>query len=347
MQLVGGLAARKSWIPEGSGNLDISDYLALALTRVNAGITVQGQDKSFKVIFNLPQFWQNPRAGSATDQDIFGVALGERLDHAKTVALNTNMQQKLSAAFDGNSVSFVIDVVGNASGAREIYTTITDVSQIRKRESVLRTLLLELSHRSKNLLAIVQSVATQSAKYSSTKEEFLKSYMGRLFAISGSQDLLVDSNWHGASLFDLARKQLELVAKDTAMKIKFEGEDVQLSSNEALHIGLALHELSMQAVTNPMWLLEQKEVLLHIEMSKVKVGIICKLIWEERPGHDEQPAPVSGFGSTLLEKIVPIAVNGSVTMESNSTYFRWSITFPLEERSARKKRHISKTMSLR
>ena len=344
--MVGGLAARKSWIPEGSGNLDISDYLALALTRVNAGITVQNEDKSFKVIFNLPQFWQMPAAYSATDHDIFGADLGDRLDHAKTVALTTNMQQKLSAAFDGNSVSFVVDVVGNASGTREIYTTITDVSQIRKRESVLRTLLLELSHRSKNLLAIVQSVATQSAKHSTTKEEFLKSYMGRLFAISGSQDLLVDSNWHGASLFDLARKQLELVAKDTSMKIKFEGDDVQLSSNEALHIGLALHELSMQAVTNPMWLLERKQVLLNIEMSKVKASTICKMIWEERPGHDAQPAPVSGFGSTLLEKIVPTAVNGQVTIESNTDYFRWSVIFPLEEKTARKKRRFGRTTSL-
>lgn len=327
--------------------MDISDYLALALTRVNAGITVQTEAKTFKLIFNLPLFWPIPFVDHFDDRNIFGVDLGERLDKAKTAALSTNIQQKLSAAFDGNAVSFVIDVVANASGAREIYTTITDVSQIRKRESVLRTLLLELSHRSKNLLAIVQSVATQSAKHSSTKEEFLKSYMGRLFAIAGSQDLLVDSNWHGASLFDLARKQLELVAKDTAMKIKFEGEDVQLSSNETLHIGLALHELSMQAVTNPMWLREQKQVMLLIEMTKVKAGIICKLVWEERPGHDQQPTPVSGFGSTLLEKIVPTAVNGQFTMDSNSEYFRWSIVFPLEEKSTRKKPRISKTLSLR
>lgn len=345
--MVGGLAARKSWIPDGSGTADISDYLALALTRVNAGIAVQNENKDFKLIFNLPQFWQMPITEIISDRNIFGADLGGRLDQAKTAALATNVQQKLSAAFDGNSVSFVIDVVANVNGAREIYTTITDVSQVRKRESVLRTLLLELSHRSKNLLAIVQSVATQSAKHSSNKEEFLKSYMGRLFAISGSQDLLVDSNWHGASLFDLARKQLELVAKDTTMKIKFEGEDVQLSSNEALHIGLALHELSMQALTNPMLLLEQKEVLLHIEMKKAKASTICNLMWEERPGHDGQLAPVSGFGGTLLEKIVPTAVNGQVTMESNSTYFRWSIVFPLEGKSARKNRRFSKTMSLR
>jgi two-component sensor histidine kinase len=345
--LVAGLAARKSWRPEGSGSLDISDYLALALTRVNAGITVQNEDKSFLLVFNLPRFWQAPVTHPASDLEIFGADLGSRLDHAKTVALSTNMQQKLSAAFDGNSVSFVIDVVANTSGAREIYTTITDVSQVLKRESVLRTLLLELSHRSKNLLAIVQSVATQSAKHSSTKEDFLKSYMGRLFAISGSQDLLVDSNWHGASLFDLAVKQLELVAKDTAMKINFQGEDVQLSSNEALHLGLALHELSMQAVTNPMRQLEQKEVLLLIEMTKVKTGAICKLVWEERPGHNEQPAPVSGFGSTLLEKIVPIAVNGQVMMDASSQYFRWSIIFPLEGKAARRKRRISESMSLR
>lgn len=344
--MFGGLAARKSWIRDGSGTVDISDYLALALTSVNAGIAVQNEDKQFKLVFNLPQFWRMPITDIVTDCNIFGADLGRRLDQAKTVALTTKMQQKLSAAFDGNSVSFVIDVVSNVNGEREIFTTITDVSQVSKRESVLRTLLLEISHRSKNLLAIVQSVATQSAKHSSTKEEFLKSYMGRLFAISGSQDLLVDSNWHGASLFDLARKQLELVAKDTAMKIKFEGEDVQLSSNEALHIGLALHELSMQALTNPMWLLEQKEVLLHIEMKKVKASTICKLMWEERPGHDGQLVPVSGFGSTLLEKIVPTAVNGLVTMESNSTYFRWSLVFPLEGKSARKNRRFSKTLSL-
>ena len=91
---------------------------------------------------------------------------------------------------------------------RGIVTTAVETTEQKRREQTLRVLLREVSHRSRNLLAIIQSIATQTGRYSSTIDGFLSGFRGRLQSLASSQDLVTSSNWRGADLGDLLLGQV-------------------------------------------------------------------------------------------------------------------------------------------
>ena len=109
-------------------------------------------------------------------------------------------------------------------------------------------LLRELAHRVKNTLAIVQSIASQTLRYTRTREEFVERFSGRLAALAESHDILTQSNWHGADLAALARAQLEAHRPDNRDRLHIEGPAVLLPADLATPFGMVLHELGTNAV---------------------------------------------------------------------------------------------------
>ena len=75
-------------------------------------------------------------------------------------------------------------------------------------EEHVKFLMGELTHRSKNLLSVVQAIASQTGRTVDTFQEFQKRFAQRLQALAASHDLLVLQDWQGASLTDLVRDQL-------------------------------------------------------------------------------------------------------------------------------------------
>ncbi len=130
-----------------------------------------------------------------------------------------------------------------------IVSTWIEVTEQKRREQTLKTLLREVSHRSKNLLAIIQGIASQTGRYSSDIGDFLTRFRGRLQSLSSSQDLVTSSNWRGAQLRELIEGQMERYGADPSRSLRFEGVDPFLNPNAALHIGLAVHELVVNSMS--------------------------------------------------------------------------------------------------
>ncbi len=323
-----------------AGADEVVHALSLALTGTHCGVTVQDRDLGYRYIFNLPSCWTVSTESEPDDGRIFGVHLGEKLSLAKAAIMVTGERQKLTTMAQGRVISFSIERWEHPGRAMMIVSTIQDVTYARKREATLRTLLLELSHRSKNLLAIIQGIANQSAKHSHTLDGFLKAFTGRLHAVSGSQDVLVDSNWQGASLFELARRQLVLADADSETAVTFAGEDIELDPNQSLHIGLALHELAMIAATPADGDTGPKDVSLRAEKIMISGTEHVQLVWHST-GMQPDIAKHPDFGSVLLEKVVPAAVFGKVEKRQSDNAIEWTLTFPL--RLAPTKRTRKKT----
>src|SRR6476659_6080609 len=97
------------------------------------------------------------------------------------------------------------------NGADEITGLIcasVDVTERKEGEAHLRLLLRELTHRSKNLLAVIQAMARQTAHHVGSIETFLTQFAARLQALAASHDLLVRESWYGASIGELIHSQL-------------------------------------------------------------------------------------------------------------------------------------------
>jgi hypothetical protein len=91
-------------------------------------------------------------------------------------------------------------------------------------------LMQELSHRSKNLLAVIQAMAGQSAKTSTSIEDFRQRFSLRLRGLAASHDLLVQQNWESGDLAELVARQLAAFAESIDGGLDIDGPSVSLDA---------------------------------------------------------------------------------------------------------------------
>ena len=139
---------------------------------------------------------------------------------------------------------------------------------------------------------------------------------------------MVDSNWHGAKLFELEPLPRRLADADQETDVLFDGEDIELDPNQSLYLGLALHDLAMSAVSPAKRANAHNQISLCANIQQSGMQDHVTLEWESVPGHGVSIAQ-SDFGSVLLEKIVPAALSGSAMMRQSQNAAAWTREFPL------------------
>ena len=123
-----------------------------------------------------------------------------------------------------------------------------DVAVRQRHQQHVNFVMHELSHRSKNLLSIVQSMANQVARQTKSFDDFYAGFSRRLCAFGETHDLLVESDWQGADIRELIRTQLAPFHNLGDDSVLIEGPHLKLNPKAAEQIGLAVHELGTNAV---------------------------------------------------------------------------------------------------
>jgi two-component sensor histidine kinase len=210
-----------------------------------------------------------------------------------------------------------------------IVTTMVEVSDRKRREQTLRALLREVSHRSKNLLAIIQSIATQTGRNASGVDSFLDRFRGRLHSLASSQDLVTSSNWRGAMLSALVEGQVARYRGEGDEGVRFEGVDVHLNPNAALHIGLALHELVVNSMSHGALAHPGGQVLLSARLQRGENGDHPGLVltWSEPTGRSGLPER-KDFASVALERVVPASLDGSARFDVSDEHLDYRLEVP-------------------
>src|ERR1700728_2342651 len=80
---------------------------------------------------------------------------------------------------------------GKDGKARRMVNVVADITDRKRAEEHIHLLMRELTHRAKNLLAVVLSIASQTGRTAGTFEEFLARFSLRLQGLAASHDLLV------------------------------------------------------------------------------------------------------------------------------------------------------------
>src|SRR4051794_27161905 len=128
--------------------------------------------------------------------------------------------------------------------------TMTDIHDLRSVQDQQRVLVAELHHRTRNLLAVVQSIALQTLRTSASLEGFGDEFESRLQALSRVQGLLARADREAVDLRALVEAELEAHGDGGADpgKVRVEGPPVALPAGSAQTLALALHELATNAV---------------------------------------------------------------------------------------------------
>jgi PAS domain S-box-containing protein len=245
----------------------------------------------------------------------------------QTVSLETVRRTK-----DGREIHVAINVAptrdeaGNITG---ICSVMHDISDRKRREDHTSFLMRELAHRSKNLLAVVKGMATQTVRQSQTVEEFQLHFDRRIHGLANSQDLLVRQNWKGAYLDELIRAQLEVFVDADGSRIRSKGPRVFLESEAVQNIGLALHELATNA--SKYGALSNAAGFISISWRldpKMAKDRRLHLVWQEHDGPPVIAPTRGGFGRMVIELMVGQALRGSVQLEFPSTGVVWHLQIP-------------------
>ncbi|WP_184715437.1 HWE histidine kinase domain-containing protein [Caulobacter sp.] len=182
---------------------------------------------------------------------------------------------------------------------------VQDITERRAEEEQRENLVAELDHRIKNLLAVVQSVAAQSARKSASLDVFLKTFAGRLKSMSSAHDLLTAARWRGATLARIAAAELGGLSPT---QTRWDGPEIFLTPRAASALSLALHELAVNAVRYGSLSSENGKV--EVVWRRTPEGGFA-LEWLETGGPPANPPQTKGFGATLIEDVAGRELGGS------------------------------------
>jgi PAS domain S-box-containing protein len=206
-----------------------------------------------------------------------------------------------------------------------------DVTKRKEDEAHLRLLLRELTHRSKNLLAVIQAMARQTARHAGSIDGFLAQFAARLQGMASSHDLLVRESWHGASLGELVRSQLAAYVDRGQGQIAFEGPDVAIKPEAAQNLGLALHELAINAKKFGALSVPDGRVLVRWGRHDGGEDDPIELSWVEQFGPKVKARRKRGFGSLVIERNLARSLDAEVNLEFEPDGVRCRIVIPASQ----------------
>ena len=214
------------------------------------------------------------------------------------------------------------EVMGVIGGA-------VDITDAKRREEHVRLLMHEVTHRSKNLLAVIQAIGRQTATHSASTADFVERFEARLRSMAHSHDLLVTENWQGATMRDVVVSQLGHYADMFGRQILLEGEPMRVSPEAAQHIGMALHELATNAAKYGALSVPDGRVRIGWETVRNAAGRqIRVLTWTENGGPEVSTPARRGFGRVVLERIAPRALHGTAVLTYGPAGVNWRLEFP-------------------
>jgi two-component sensor histidine kinase/PAS domain-containing protein len=204
-----------------------------------------------------------------------------------------------------------------------------DISERKRQEELTQYLTRELSHRSKNLLTLVQAIARQTDAQG--KEGFFDRFSARLAALASAQNVLVENREAHVPIAELVESQLAHFSSLMDDRIMISGPALVLKPDVVQIFGMVAYELATNAVkygalsnatgrVQIRWSVEdapESESRLHVT-------------WQEEGGPSVQKPDENGFGSIVATRLVKSATRGAVSMDFAPDGLVWRLSCPTD-----------------
>lgn len=216
------------------------------------------------------------------------------------------------------SAGLFISPVRDGSGdVVQYFASFVDLTFYKENEVKSKSLIDELNHRAKNILATVQSIVWQALQRASDPKLVQEAIESRLLALSRSHDLLTRENWESAGLFDIVHDTLEPfgVADGRAERIVIKGENIRFSPKSALALGIVFNELATNAVKYGALSDGAGSILIEWTIEPAPAGARLILRWQEKDGPPVSTPSRIGFGSRVIERSLTHELEGTVNLD--------------------------------
>jgi len=202
---------------------------------------------------------------------------------------------------------------------------------MRKRDiEHVRFVMRELSHRSKNLLSVVQGMAFQVARQNHNFDDFQTAFTTRLRAFAETHDLLVAGDWQGVDFRTLIRTHLAPFRDLDRHTVLLDGPELSLAPKAAEQLGLALHELATNAIKHGAFTVPAGTVNIRWEpATEGPDKEYLRISWKEHGGPIvREPGGHHGFGHLVVTQIVPMSLGGTASLDFEPGGIKWVLLIP-------------------
>jgi two-component sensor histidine kinase len=201
-----------------------------------------------------------------------------------------------------------------------------DLIERSQTEEHTRFLAREVSHRAKNLLAVVQGIAQQTVEEGDSNL-WTMGLSARLAALAASHELIVQSDWRGVEIGALIHSQLQHLGALVGTRIRFEGLPIRIAPAAAQTLGMSFYELATNAVKYGA--LSNATGTVSIQWSLTKDSDPnFRVSWQERNGPTVQPPRRYGFGNEVTVQMVEHALDARVRLDYEPLGVRWRVAAP-------------------
>jgi len=203
----------------------------------------------------------------------------------------------------------------------------------RRAEDNLHLLVAELSHRVKNTLATVLSIAQQTIRGSETLEAFEPTFIGRVMALSEAHGLLFKTHWTATQLKDVVDRTFAPLGRGQGTDYTAQGPLVMLNPRATLTLSMVLHELAANAIKYGAFSQPGGRVDIVWTATQSASGDekLLALVWRELGGPKVRNPEHRGFGTRLLERSASYELGGEVSLEFAPEGVRCTLRFPVKK----------------
>ena len=202
-----------------------------------------------------------------------------------------------------------------------------DITERKRAEERQRVLVAELDHRVKNVLATVSAIITQTQEASSSQLDFVNALNRRINSLARTHELLSESNWRGASLAEIVRREFAPYSTGNA---EASGPSVSLKAEATQAVATVLHELTTNAAKYGAFSSRTGRVSVQWQWQENASHNRLVIEWREAGGPPVLTPSRCGYGTTIIRELIPFELGGEVELVFPSEGIRCRLQIPTE-----------------
>jgi two-component sensor histidine kinase len=193
--------------------------------------------------------------------------------------------------------------------------TCTDIQEQKAAAEKQELLTRELSHRIKNIFAVISGLITLSLRRQPELAQLGGDLQQRVLALGRAHDFVRPpseqsrSSHSHSSLHGMLDSLLGAYQAFPGERIRISGEDVQIDDRSATPLALFFHELATNAAKYGALSANEGRVEIEIDTAD---GEFVALGWTERGGPPVQLATERGFGAVLIDMSITRQLGGTL-----------------------------------
>ncbi|QLP96975.1 MAG: PAS domain-containing protein [Rhodoblastus sp.] len=198
-----------------------------------------------------------------------------------------------------------------------------ELNAAHERQAVL---MRELAHRGKNLIAVIQAIASRSFIANRPTAESRAIFSGRLQALANTFATFNESSAEMSPLREIVATELEVYTA----KVALEGPRILLPAAAAQTFALIVHELATNAAKYGALSCEEGHVDAIWRIRREESGARFEFLWRETGGPPATAPTRRSFGTTLITQIAGGQFGCAPEVAFEATGLRYSFDAPLE-----------------